>query len=533
MDESKHRRARYIAVGASTAISLACGTNYAYSAWAPQFAERMQLSATQSNLIGTMGNMGMYASGIPLGYVVDSKGPHPGVLLGSIALGAGYFLIKRAYDGGPGSISIGLLCFSSFLTGLGSCAAFQASIKTCALNWPLHRGTATAFPVAAFGLSAFFFTALSGLAFGDDTSDYLLLLAAGTFVLTFFSLFFITIPHAEAYHALTTSEDHHSAGRPRRDSNPLHQVWQTKPLHPHSREEPTSAIEEVEPPSALESRMDSEVSSLLSSSSSSSGPGDIISEDETDKPRGSSHRHHSRRIDISAFQLLKRSEFYVLWIMLGILTGIGLMTINNIGNDAQALWYAYDPKVDQAFITNRQLMHVSIISCMSFVGRFVSGIGSDFLVKQMKMSRFWCLVCSSLIFILAQVAGLNISNPNFLWAVSGLSGLGYGALFGVYPALVVDAFGVSGLSVNWGFMTLAPVLWGNIFNLAYGSIFDKHSTTVPGGSLLCKDGLECYKDAYRITFVASVVGIFVCLYSVWHEKRAKAKEEEFLNDHTA
>lgn len=27
------------------------GTNYAYSAWAPEFAERMQLSATQSNII--------------------------------------------------------------------------------------------------------------------------------------------------------------------------------------------------------------------------------------------------------------------------------------------------------------------------------------------------------------------------------------------------------------------------------------------------------------------------------------------------
>lgn len=77
--------------------------------------------------------------------------------------------------------------------------------------------------------------------------------------------------------------------------------------------------------------MDSEVSSLLSSASS--GPGDIISEAETDKLSGSYHRHHSHRADISAFQLLSRPEFYVLWVMLGILTGIGLMTINNIGND--------------------------------------------------------------------------------------------------------------------------------------------------------------------------------------------------------
>jgi len=144
-----------------------------------------------------------------------------------------------AFDRGPGSMGVGLLCFFSFLTGFGSCAAFQASIKTSALNWPLHRGTATAFPLAAFGLSAFFFTALSGIFFGDDTSDYLLLLAGGTVVLTFASFFFVSVPHVEAYHALSTSEDHPApARRDSRDSNPLHRtkLWQGKPVSSHAVE---------------------------------------------------------------------------------------------------------------------------------------------------------------------------------------------------------------------------------------------------------------------------------------------------------
>lgn len=78
-----------------------------------------------------MGNIGMYASGIPLGYMIDHKGPKPGVVVGCIALGAGFYPIKVAYDGGVGSMSVFALCFSSFLTGFGSCAAFQAAIKTC------------------------------------------------------------------------------------------------------------------------------------------------------------------------------------------------------------------------------------------------------------------------------------------------------------------------------------------------------------------------------------------------------------------
>ena len=79
---------------------------------------------------GSMGNIGMYASGIPLGYMIDHRGPRPGIMIGCIALGAGFYPIKIAYDGGVGSMSVFALCFFSFLTGFGSCSAFQAAIKT-------------------------------------------------------------------------------------------------------------------------------------------------------------------------------------------------------------------------------------------------------------------------------------------------------------------------------------------------------------------------------------------------------------------
>lgn len=96
MDEQTAKRWRIVASVAATCLSLACGTNYAYSAWAPQYRDRLHLSATQSNLIGNAGNWGMYAAGIPLGYLVDTKGPRPAALLGAVLLGAGYFPIKKS-----------------------------------------------------------------------------------------------------------------------------------------------------------------------------------------------------------------------------------------------------------------------------------------------------------------------------------------------------------------------------------------------------------------------------------------------------
>lgn len=38
-----------------------------------------------------MGNLGMYASGIPFGMIVDAKGPKWGVAMGTILFAAGYW----------------------------------------------------------------------------------------------------------------------------------------------------------------------------------------------------------------------------------------------------------------------------------------------------------------------------------------------------------------------------------------------------------------------------------------------------------
>jgi hypothetical protein len=72
-----------------------------------------------------------------------------------------------------------------------------------------------------------------------------------------------------------------------------------------------------------------EESSLLSGDDE--GPGDIDEEALDVKLSRSIERLH--RPDISGFNLLPKPDFWLLFTLLGILTGIGLMTINNIGND--------------------------------------------------------------------------------------------------------------------------------------------------------------------------------------------------------
>lgn len=119
--------------------------------------------------------------------------------------------------------------------------------------------------------------------------------------------------------------------------------------------------------------------------------------------------------------------------------------------------------------------------------------------------------------------------------MSGLTGLAYGFLFGVFPSLVAEAFGVHGLSQNWGCMTLAPVVSGNVFNIFYGLVYDSHSEILPGGERQCDEGLVCYRSAYIVTIGACVLGLVVSLWSIQHAhgKKLKEKNTHDIGDHVA
>jgi hypothetical protein len=94
-------------------------------------------------------------------------------------------------------------------------------MHSATLNWPTHRGSATACPLAAFGLSAFFYTLIAGIAFPGNTSGLLMMLSLATSLLVMVSIpFLIVVDHkaGTGYAALPTSE------RMRRDSNALHKT---------------------------------------------------------------------------------------------------------------------------------------------------------------------------------------------------------------------------------------------------------------------------------------------------------------------
>lgn len=180
---------------------------------------------------------------------------------------------------------------------------------------------------------------IASFAFPDNTADFLLLLAAGTSGMAFISMFFLrVIPHT-SYTRVSTHE-----GRDRSDSNQLHRTKsgesrysgeylsdeRGRPSAVASTPETDIQHDEIRKDRAVPhespqvSRTNTDETASLISKSSAENLGDV-SYREIGAERVTAPDSH--RLDIRGLALLTKVEFWQLFAMLGLLTGIGLMTI--------------------------------------------------------------------------------------------------------------------------------------------------------------------------------------------------------------
>ena len=156
----------------------------------------------------------------------------------------------------------------------------------------------------------------------------------------FVSFFFLrVIPHPLTYSAIPTddhernssplirtkSEDRkYSAGRVSQEPGTQAPIThpESTPLHDDATKDSTLFDH-----GALASNQDIDETSSLISKSSSSGPGDIPFRDDDAKSTSGHTNQNPHRVDIRGIALLSKVEFWQLFLLLGLLTGIGLMTI--------------------------------------------------------------------------------------------------------------------------------------------------------------------------------------------------------------
>lgn len=155
------------------------------------------------------------------------------------------------------------------------------------------------------------------MAFPDNTSQLLIFLSAGTFSLCVASLYFVRfiIPNATEYTAVPTSE--------RRESNPLKRNISEERQHRAGRPPEESGTPRTSFQDTTDLKDPDETSSLISRESGSI-PGDLPDQVNTTK---SANHPQSPHPDVRGLILLRKVEYYQLFSMLGLFTGLGLMTI--------------------------------------------------------------------------------------------------------------------------------------------------------------------------------------------------------------
>ncbi|KAF9104716.1 hypothetical protein BGX29_001398 [Mortierella sp. GBA35] len=489
--------ARTLSFLAACAVALVSGTPYLYSTYANQLTTKLALTALQSNAVAAGVHYGLFLSGPLFGKLVDSRGPRTVGVLSAGLLVTGYAGLSWTYSGTFYPYGFLTAFIFLILIGMGSQAGYMTSVGTNARNFQSARGLAMGIPIAGFGLSALLFAQISSHWYKDDPQAFLLVVAktiGGTILI---ALIFLKV---------FPSED-------------------------------------LEPPKDQESSFPptSDTSSSSSSSRTSVADDEDITEEETERRRRTSeterlivrndtarHAPHDQFSSLaivpkslSGFELFRTThQAQMLMLSTLLLSGPGLMYITNAGNVVRSIYREHidDPSIppsEEELIRLQQLQnfHVSLVSMCSCLGRISTGMMSDLGKrgggKWWGVSRVFFLLYAGSCVWLGQTFGSGVQEIGDLVKVSTLVGLGYGSVFGVAPTIVSEWFGVGNFGTNWGWISIAPAVGGQVFNLVFGWLYDREAEHEH--TLECF-GVECFHKSFVLGAVSSFCGICVLVY---------------------
>ncbi len=162
--------------------------------------------------------------------------------------------------------------------------------------------------------------------------------------------------------------------------------------------------------------------------------------------------------DIPWRGMLRTSEFYRFWLMLGLSSSAGLMVISHIANISrvQIGWQA-------GFVL------VMLVSLFNSFGRILGGSISD------KMGRLELMRYLFIIQGINMILFRNATSVPLMVVTTAITGLCYGAGFSVFPATIGDYYGTKYFGHNYGILFTGWGLGGIIGPMTGAAIFDKVS----------------------------------------------------------
>ncbi len=145
-------------------------------------------------------------------------------------------------------------------------------------------------------------------------------------------------------------------------------------------------------------------------------------------------------------EMLQSPIFWLLFIMMSMMSTSGLMVVSNVGP------FANEYKVSQALVLGMAALPLSLT-----LSRFTNGLTrpffgwvSDHIGREMTMFVAFSLECAAILVLFA-----FIDQPALFVVLTGLVFFGWGEIFSLFPSTLTDTFGPKYAATNYGFLYIA------------------------------------------------------------------------------
>ncbi|GAA5868412.1 hypothetical protein JCM1840_006984 [Sporobolomyces johnsonii] len=475
---------RIASMAAALANCLTAGAIFTFALWSPPLARALHLSSSQLNLLASSAILGEYSTAAYWGSLADSHGPGVVSLAGGALFGVGFGLLGWTCEVGVemerqgqsmSELTWVWLCVAYFLAGCGTAASYFSAVISSTKSSPArHSGLAIAVPCAVFGLSPLFLSSLASLftapttlsspsIFSQDVQDEEL--DAGRWLL--FLAAFLAIVNGVGGLLL-------------------------KELPWTEESEAGDGVGKVLPPGhdGRDSSFVGSSSSPMLDSSASAFPStelDIEATERTSLLRSSSTpTHHNQTLR----DFISTPTFWLFGAVIFLSTGPCEMFFASLGSILESLLavststFTISSHAPTHALQLRK-RHIALLSVANTLSRLIVGALSDYLATpasavdetrrtiRKRVSRLVFLLGACLALSIAYGwAGTGMTSERGLWVVTIVTGVSYGTLFTLCPAIVRSCWPVEHFGRNWGLLTWFSALGALLFTPLFGILRD-------------------------------------------------------------
>jgi len=200
-------------------------------------------------------------------------------------------------------------------------------------------------------------------------------------------------------------------------------------------------------------------------------------------PAGAAHK----KIDFSPLEMLKTSQFYILWFMFACGAGAGLMIISKLKAIA-----------DKQVGITLGFMFVAALAVGNGGGRILTGFLSDKIGRKVTLLSCFAMQAGLVLLLSMTREGTVLADVWFLGLLSALIGANYGANLALFPSITKDFYGLANFGMNYGLVFTAWGVGGFVLALVAGQVYDIYQTFS-----------VAYYSASGLLVIAAVLTFFV------------------------